>query len=94
MKRKMMEEIRTYLKRFDTAANFANKYKMDLPPKVQGLKFLDDADLSEQDWKLVLTGVDFDKEDQVYKAVKVAILKFMRTVVSKKKHQFGNRSPH
>ena len=50
---------------------------MDLPPKVEGLKLLDDANLSEQDRKLVLTGVDFDKEDQVYKAVKAGILKFI-----------------
>ena len=82
-----MEEIRTYLKSFDMSANFANKYKMDLPSKFQGLKLLDDR-------KLVLIGVDFNKEDQLYKAVNAAILKFMRTVVSKKKHPFGNRSRH
>ena len=51
---------------------------MDLPTKVKGLKLLDDANLSAQDMRLVLTGVDFDKEDQVYRAARAGLQKFIK----------------
>ena len=41
------------MNRFEKAANFAKKHRMDLPPKVKGLKLLHDAGLSVQDLKLV-----------------------------------------
>ena len=51
------KSIVNYINRFKKAANFAKPYKMDLPSKVKGLKLLHDASLSNQDMKLVLTGV-------------------------------------
>ena len=34
-KRKTGEKVEVYLNRFDKAANFANNYIMDLPPKLR-----------------------------------------------------------
>ena len=51
------ESIVNYINRFKKAVNFAKPYKMNLPSKVKGLKLLHDARLSNQDMKLVLTGV-------------------------------------
>ena len=59
MKKKGEENIVNYMNRFEKAAHFAKKHKMYLPPKVKGLKQLHDAGLSDQDVKLVLTGVNF-----------------------------------
>ena len=87
MKRKEDEKVSDFVNRFDKAANFAKRHKMDLPTKVKGLKLLHDAGLTEQDMKLVLTEIDFEKEEEVYKDAKMGLAKYMRdgnshTVVS------------
>ena len=87
MKRKEDEKVTDFVNRFDKAANFAKRHKMDLPTKVKGLKLLHDAGLTEQDMKLVLTEIDFEKEEEVYKDAKMGLAKYMRdgnshTVVS------------
>ena len=87
MKRKEDEKVSDFVNRFDKAANFAKRHKMDLPTKVKGLKLLHDAGLTEQDMKLVLTEIDFKKEEEVYKDAKMGLAKYMRdgnshTVVS------------
>ena len=51
---------------------------MDLLTKVKGLKIVDGAGLLEQDMKLVLTEVNFDKKDQVYRAARAGLQKYMR----------------
>ena len=61
MERKKEEKVMVYINIFDKAANFAKHHKMDLPTKVKALKLLHDAGLSEQNIKLVLTEVGFDK---------------------------------
>ena len=65
MKRKEDEKVSDFVNRFDKAANFAKRHKMDLPTKVKGLKLLHDAGLTEQDMKLVLTEIDFKKKEEV-----------------------------
>merc|ERR1719319_2037755 len=50
---------------------------MDLPAKVKGLKLLRDAGLTEQDRKLVLTEVNFDQEEDVYRQARVGIYKYL-----------------
>ena len=67
MKKKEEEGVGNYMNRFDKAANFAKCYEMDLPLKVKGLKLLQDAGLSNQDMKLVLTRINFEKKVKVYK---------------------------
>ena len=78
MKRKEEEKVSDFVNRFDKAANFAKRHKMDLPTKVKGLKLLHDAGLSEQDMKLVLTEVDFNEEEQVYRQAKLGLAKYLK----------------
>ena len=78
MRRKEDEKVADFVNRFDKAANFAKRHKMDLPTKVKGLKLLHDAGLTEQDMKLVLTEVDFNEAEEVYKQAKVGLSKYLR----------------
>ena len=65
------------MNRFEKAANFTKKHKMDLPLKVKGLKLLHNAGLSDQDMKLVLTEINFEEEAEVYKQAKKGLAKYM-----------------
>ena len=76
MKRKQDEKVMDYVNRFEIAANFAKRYKMDLPTKVMGLKLLHNVGLSEQDMKLVLSNADFTQKEEVYKAAKLGLAKY------------------
>ena len=67
MKKKEEESVGDYMNRFNKAANFAKCYEMNLPLKVNGLKLLHDTGLSNQDMKLVLTRINFEKKVKVYK---------------------------
>ena len=78
MERRTEEKISDFINRFDKCANLAKRHDMDLPPKVKGLKLLDDAGLSEQDTKLVLTEIDFNEKDEVYKKAKKGLAKYMK----------------
>ena len=78
MQRKPEEKISDFINRFDTAANLAKKHKMALPEKVKGLKLLDDAGLTENDTKLVLSDMDFKTEEMIYKQAKIGLAKYMR----------------
>ena len=78
MERKADEKILDFINRFDKCANMAKRHDMDLPPKVKGLKLLDDAGLSEQDTKLVLTEIDFNQKEEVYKKAKQGLVKYMK----------------
>ena len=70
MKRKPDEKVSDFINRFNKAANKAKKeFGTDLPSAFKGLKLLDDAQLSDTDAKLVLTGMDFSKPEEVYKKV-------------------------
>ena len=66
MKRKDGERMTDFITRFDKS-NLAKRHEMELPSKVKGLKLLDDAGLTEQDMKLVLTEIDFAVNEEVYK---------------------------
>ena len=77
MKRKEEEKVSNFVRRINKAADFSKHHNMDLPTKVKGLKLLHDTGLTEQDMKLVLTEVDFNKEEQVDKQVKVGLAKYL-----------------
>merc|ERR1719319_928977 len=77
MERKQEEKMTDFINRFDKAASLAKRHKMDLPAKVKGLKLLRDAGLTEQDRKLVLTEVNFDQEEDVYRQARVGIYKYL-----------------
>merc|ERR1719319_874330 len=77
MKRKQEEKMIDFINRFDKAASLAKRHNMDLPAKVKGLKLLRDVGLTEQDRKLVLTEVNFDQEEDVYRQARVGIYKYL-----------------
>ena len=52
---------------------------MKLPTKVKGSRLLNDAGLTEQDMKLVLTEVKFDDEEEVYSAAKMGLAKYINS---------------
>jgi hypothetical protein len=83
MQRKPEEKISDFINRFDTAANLAKKHKMALPEKVKGLKLLDDAGLTDNDTKLVLSDMDFKNEEETYKQAKAGLAKYMNKYVAK-----------
>ena len=90
MKRNADEKIIDFINRFNTAANLAAKHEMDLPTKVNGVKLLDDAGLSEQDTNLVLSEIDFRKTSEVYKQAKTGLVKYIR---DENKTSVGEKEP-
>ena len=78
MKEKEEESVSYYMNRFDKGENFVKCHEMDLPPKVKGLKLLHDAGMSNQDLKLMLTRINFEKKDKVYKQARKGLSKCLR----------------
>ena len=78
MKRKENEKVTDFINRFDMAANVAKQHKMELPPMVRGLKLLDDAGISDQDCNLVLSDINFNNEEEIYKQTKTGLAKYVR----------------
>ena len=76
MKRKTEEMISDYINRFNTAANMSEKHGMELPGKVKAMKLLHNSGLTANDKKLVLSGMDFSKKDEVYKQAKIGLVKY------------------
>ena len=63
--------------RFDRLANVAKKYNMALSETVLGLKLLHDVGLSPTDKKLVMSEVNFQKPEGVYKEAKLGLAKYL-----------------
>ena len=83
-KKKDEEEIKSYILRFDKQSNIAKKKKVTYPNLVLALKLLDNSMLTEVDRKLVLSEMDFSKEDEVYDKTKNALLKYKSNNVCSK----------
>ena len=70
--------------RFDKQSNIAKKKKFVYPNLVLALKLLDNCSLTEVDRKLVLSEMDFSKEDEVYDTTKNALIKYKSNNVCSK----------
>ena len=68
-----------FVNRFEKAANITKKANMELTTKVKRLKLLNNAGITYQDMKLVLTEVDFNKEEEVYGAAKMGLAKYINS---------------
>jgi len=77
LKRKPDEKIKDFIVRFDKLANVAKKHNMSLSETVLGLKLLHDAGLSPTDKKLVMSEVNFQKPEGVYKEAKLGLAKYL-----------------
>ena len=71
LKKKDTEKMKEFVMRYDKLSNITKKKNMEIPPTVLGLKLLNDSGISATYRKLVLTEVDFDKLEEVYKKAKV-----------------------
>ena len=73
-KKKENEDIKTFVMRFDKQSNIAKKKNVKYPNLVLAFKLLDNSGLSEVDRKLVLSEMDFTKENEVYEDTKKVCL--------------------
>ena len=79
-KKKVDEEIKAYILRFDKQSNIAKKKQVTYPNLVLALKLLDNCMLSDVDRKLVLSEMDFTQTD-VYDKTKGALVKYKSNTV-------------
>ena len=66
----------TYIMEFEKLYNKTAKFKMTLPQAVQAFKLLEGAGLDQKDRQLVLTGVNYDKEDTLFTQMCSSLKKF------------------
>ena len=78
MKGRRGEKINDFNNRFEKEANITKRSRMELTTKVKGLKVLNDAGLTEQDMKRVLTEVKLDDKEEFYSAAKTGLAKYIR----------------
>ena len=76
--RKPEQTVREYVSNFESSYSLAkSKAKMaGLPPLFLKWVLTENANISEQDKKLVLFGVDLDKPEEIYESTKKALLKY------------------
>ena len=92
-RKKDEEEIKTYILRFDKQSNIAKKKKVTYPNLVLALKLLDNCRLNDVDRKLVLSEMDFSKDD-VYDKTKSALVKYKSKNVCSGVAYIGQPSPN
>ena len=66
----------TYTMEFDKLYNKTKKFAMVLPESVKAFKLLEGAGLEQKDWQLVLTSVNYENSDTLYKQMTSALKKF------------------
>ena len=77
-KRKGDQTVREYVSNFESSYNIAKAKAAlpELPPLFLMWALTENASISEHDRKLVLSGVDLDKPEDIYKDSKKALLKY------------------
>ena len=78
LKRKKDEKMDEYITRYESkVTELKRELKNDnLPEKVYGMQLIDSARLSDKDRQLVLTGIDYEKEDEMLQQTITALRKF------------------
>ncbi|XP_057310466.1 uncharacterized protein LOC130648431 [Hydractinia symbiolongicarpus] len=75
-KRKSDETIESYIIEFEKLYNKTKKFDMGLPDSVLAFKLLDGACLKHSDRQLILTGVNYEEVNTMFKQMKIALKKF------------------
>ena len=77
-KRKGDQTVREYVSNFESSYNIAKAKAAlpELPPLFLMWALTENASISEHDRKLVLSGIDLDKPEDIYKDSKKALLKY------------------
>lgn len=76
LKREKTESMEKYIDEFDRLQKRMKKIKVQYPNSVLALKLLHRSGLSAAEKKLVLTGVDYSKEDTLYEQMVFSLKKF------------------
>ena len=71
-----IDTMDSYILEFEKRYNKTKKFKMQLPESVLAFKLLENSGLQNNDRLLVLTGVDYNEQDSLYKQMKSSLKKF------------------
>ena len=74
-RRSKLSSMEDYVIEFEKLYNKTKKFKMELPQPVLAFKLLECSDLEMKDRQLVLTGVDYDKTDTMFKQMSISLKK-------------------
>ena len=69
--------MREYVCDFDSKHNQIAKLDMKLPSAILAFKLIKNAEIGENDRKLVITGMNYEKIDTLYDEAKSSLMKFM-----------------
>ena len=75
-RRSKVSSMEDYVIEFEKLYNKTKKFKMELPQPVLAFKLLECSDLEMKDRQLVLTGVDYEKTDTLFKQMSISLKKF------------------
>ena len=90
--RKPDQTIREYVSNFESSYSLAksNLGMAELPSLFLMWVLTENANISEQDKKLVLSGVDLDKPPEIYKSTKKALWKRLLSIVFSRSCSWNN----
>ena len=71
------ESITEYISNFETKYNRISKIGAVLPPLVLCFELIRNANITEQEEKLVLTAIDFEKKDDLFNMAKISLRRFL-----------------
>ena len=91
-KRGKDQPIDTYISMFDQKYKRLVKKNIKLPAEILAFRLLKRADLSKQDRKLVLTGLDFANRENLYEEAKKSLKKFLGEIGGGKSSTVTNDS--
>ena len=77
------EPITEYISNFEIKYNRIRKIGAVLPPLVLCFELIRNANVTEQEEKLVLTGIDFEKKEDLFDMAKNSLRKFSKQTYSK-----------
>ena len=75
--RKHGQNIREYVDHFDLKSSKVEKLHVKLPSEILALKLLSKANLTERERMIILTGVNFNDKENMYRDAKNSLIKFM-----------------
>ena len=75
--RKHGQNIKDYVDNFDLKSSKVERLHVKLPSEILALKLLSKANLTESERMIVLTGVNFNDKENMYRDAKNSLTKFM-----------------
>ena len=82
LKRSQSESMDSYIDQFERRIAELKREGIDLPQKVLAMQLIDAANLEAKDVQMVLTGVNYDRPDDMFEQMKRAVRKFFGEQIS------------